>query len=57
MQSDTTAVAAPPGTSFKEGYVDADGFRIRYVEAGQGTPLIHLHGAGGLFLTPGARPP
>jgi len=37
---------------FSEGYVEADGFRIRYMEAGQGTPLVHLHGAGGLRLTP-----
>ena len=37
---------------FREGYVAADGFRIRYMEAGQGTPLVHLHGAGGLRLTP-----
>jgi pimeloyl-ACP methyl ester carboxylesterase len=38
---------------FDEGYVEADGFRIRYMEAGQGTPLVHLHGAGGLRrLTP-----
>lgn len=52
MQRDTIAVAAAPGAAFKEGYVDADGFHIRYMEAGQGTSLIHLHGAGGLFLTP-----
>jgi pimeloyl-ACP methyl ester carboxylesterase len=38
--------------AFSEGYVEADGFRIRYMEAGQGTPLVHLHGAGGLRLTP-----
>lgn len=37
---------------FREGHVEADGFRIRYMEAGQGTPLVHLHGAGGLRLTP-----
>ena len=37
---------------FSEGFVEADGFRIRYMEAGQGTPLVHLHGAGGLRLTP-----
>ena len=36
----------------REGYVEADGFRIRYQEAGEGTPLVHLHGAGGLRLTP-----
>jgi pimeloyl-ACP methyl ester carboxylesterase len=37
---------------FGEGVVEADGFRIRYVEAGEGAALIHLHGAGGLRLTP-----
>jgi pimeloyl-ACP methyl ester carboxylesterase len=37
--------------SFTEGFVEADGFRIRYMAAGQGTPLIHLHGAGGLRMT------
>src|SRR6266849_3060428 len=39
-------------TAFREGHVDADGFRIRYCEAGEGVPLVHLHGAGGLRLTP-----
>src|SRR5437764_988077 len=39
-------------TAFREGHVDADGFRIRYLEAGDGVPLVHLHGAGGLRLTP-----
>ena len=41
-----------PGADFREGHVEADGFRIRYMEAGQGAPLVHLHGAGGLRLTP-----
>ena len=41
------------GAGFKEGHVEADGFSIRYMEAGHGVPLIHLHGAGGLRLTPG----
>ena len=41
-----------PGAAFEEGYVEADGFRIGYMEAGHGTPLVHLHGAGGLRLTP-----
>ena len=40
------------GEAFREGLVEADGFRIRYMEAGDGPPLIHLHGAGGLRLTP-----
>ena len=38
--------------AFREGFVEADGFRIRYMEAGDGPALIHLHGAGGLRLTP-----
>ncbi len=38
--------------SFREGFVEADGFRIRYMEAGEGPALVHLHGAGGLRLTP-----
>ncbi len=41
------------GAGFSEGHVEADGFRIRYMEAGDGPPLVHLHGAGGLRLTPG----
>src|SRR6516165_9105716 len=40
------------GAAFKEGHVEADGFRIRYMEAGHGAPLAHLHGARGLLLTP-----
>jgi len=42
-----------PGAAFKEGHIEADGFRIRYLEAGHGMPLVHLHGAGGLRLTQG----
>lgn len=38
---------------FTEHFVEADGFRIRYLEAGEGTPLIHLHGAGGPGLSRG----
>jgi pimeloyl-ACP methyl ester carboxylesterase len=38
------------GDAFREGFVEADGFRIRYCEAGQGAPVVHLHGAGGLRL-------
>lgn len=35
---------------FKEGFVEADGFRIRYKEAGEGEPLVHFHGGGGMQL-------
>jgi pimeloyl-ACP methyl ester carboxylesterase len=42
----------PHGSAaFREGHVGADGFRIRYLEAGQGNPLVMLHGAGGLVLS------
>jgi pimeloyl-ACP methyl ester carboxylesterase len=49
---DDRSTPRPPGATFSEGHVEADGFRIRYLEAGRGTPLVHLHGAGGLRLTP-----
>lgn len=38
---------------FTEGHVDADGFRIRYVEAGAGDVVVYLHGAGGLRVSAG----
>ena len=37
-------------TAFTEGHVEVDGFRIRYLEAGQGNPVVMLHGVGGLIL-------
>ena len=40
------------GELFKEAFIDADGFHIRYVEAGSGPPLVCLHGGGGLRLAP-----
>ena len=49
FRRETTIVA------FQERFVEADGFRIRYMEAGDGPPLVHLHGAGGLRLNAGAR--
>ena len=36
---------------FREDFVEADGFRIRYRESGSGPVLVHLHGAGGPRLT------
>jgi pimeloyl-ACP methyl ester carboxylesterase len=42
---------AAPGAAFTEGHVEADGFRIRYMEGGDGPPLVQLHGAGGLRLS------
>src|SRR5690348_6103326 len=46
------AIITAPATEFREKYVDTDGFRIRYLEAGTGTPPVHFHGAGGLHLYP-----
>jgi pimeloyl-ACP methyl ester carboxylesterase len=40
-----------PGAGFAEHSVSADGFTIRYFEAGQGEPLIVVHGAGGPRFT------
>ncbi|HEY1505202.1 MAG TPA: alpha/beta hydrolase [Stellaceae bacterium] len=40
------------GKAFEERFVEADGFNIRYVEAGSGPPLVCLHGGGGLRLAP-----
>ena len=45
------AVATEAGQDFQERYVDADGFRIRYMEAGYGEALVCIHGAGGLRLS------
>src|SRR5439155_766831 len=42
----------PVSEAFRESFVEADGFRIRCMEAGDGPPLVHLHGAGGLRLSP-----
>jgi pimeloyl-ACP methyl ester carboxylesterase len=39
------------GIKFTEGFVEADGFRVRYAEAGQGEPLVCFHGAGGMRLS------
>lgn len=36
---------------FSEAHVEADGFRIRYLVAGEGEPLVCLHGAGGLRVS------
>jgi pimeloyl-ACP methyl ester carboxylesterase len=36
---------------FRESFVEVDGARLRYLEAGEGVPLVHLHGEDGLRLT------
>jgi pimeloyl-ACP methyl ester carboxylesterase len=39
------------GAGFTEGSVEVDGFPVRYFEAGEGEPLVVLHGAGGPEFT------
>lgn len=39
--------AGGPGGIWSEGFVDADGIRLRYLEAGSGPALVCLHGAYG----------
>lgn len=42
-----TTTPKAPGADFTEATVEADGFTIRYYEAGRGEPIVVLHGAGG----------
>jgi pimeloyl-ACP methyl ester carboxylesterase len=37
--------------TFAERFIRADGFEIRYLESGDGPPLVCFHGAGGLRLS------
>ena len=50
-QTNASPAATDPEAGFNEGYVEADGFRIRYKESGQGDPLVTLHGAGGMRIS------
>jgi pimeloyl-ACP methyl ester carboxylesterase len=47
--TDTTVRA--PGASFVERFVEACGFNVRYLEAGDGPTVLFLPGAGGPVLT------
>lgn len=40
-----------PGRPFKEGFVEVDGFRVRYVEAGKGPVIVSFPGSGGLEMS------
>ncbi len=37
-----------PGKGFKEGYIDVDGWKIHYVEAGKGPVVVSMPGSGGM---------
>jgi pimeloyl-ACP methyl ester carboxylesterase len=47
-QNNEGATMTASDVTFTEGHIEADGFNIRYLTAGQGEPLVGLHGAGGL---------
>jgi pimeloyl-ACP methyl ester carboxylesterase len=51
VQIEKRPAVPTPGAAFEEGFVEADGFRIRYLQAGRGRPVVHLHGAGGVRLS------
>jgi pimeloyl-ACP methyl ester carboxylesterase len=53
MSTATTATSADqdPGADFTEAQVDIEGFTVRYYRAGQGDPVVVLHGAGGPRFT------
>ena len=44
-------MAEAQNSQFTEGHIQADGFRIRYAEAGDGPVLVHLHGVSALRLS------
>jgi pimeloyl-ACP methyl ester carboxylesterase len=48
-----SATAGGPTVAFEERFVSAGGFQIRYLEAGDGPPMVCLHGAGGPRISPG----
>ena len=50
--SSTTQSADGVAAAFTEHFVQADGLRIRYLEAGQGSPVVVLHGSEGLTQSP-----
>ena len=41
-------VAEAPGRAFRQGFVDADGVKVGYWEAGEGRALVMLPGSAGL---------
>jgi pimeloyl-ACP methyl ester carboxylesterase len=40
-----------PGKPFKEGFVEVDGFKVRYVEAGKGPVIVSFPGSAGLEMS------
>ena len=47
MPAAEAPTTAPPGAAFTQDTVEADGFDVTYWSAGDGDPVVWLHGAGG----------
>ncbi len=47
----TDTAVRTPGAAFVERTVDAAGFTVRYLEAGDGPAVLYLPGAGGPVMT------
>src|SRR2546423_15009984 len=43
-----SAISSPPAITPREDRISVPGCEIRYLEAGDGPVVLHLHGAGGL---------
>jgi len=43
-----SAISSPTSTELREGRITLPGCEMRYLEAGDGPALLHLHGSGGL---------
>ena len=52
-QTTSNGPVSAPGAAFQEHHVEVDGFRIRYLEAGEGPPLVCFHASGGQRLSRG----
>jgi pimeloyl-ACP methyl ester carboxylesterase len=52
-QTESSPAPVAPGAAFEERFVEVDGFRIRYLEAGSGESLVCFHASGGPRLSHG----
>lgn len=51
MMNDANNTPIQPGAKFTESSVEADGFDIRYFDAGSGDVVVYIHGGGGPRLS------
>lgn len=48
-------MTSPAPVAYHEGGINVDGRQLRYIEAGEGEPLVWLHGGGGLYPSVGTN--